>query len=597
MSAPDGSVIHAWQARIGGTVVGAVADQPLQPGVTYVAASYSDVTSANAPAYADIVSQHYDPGADNAITGGSLADSLQGGAGNDTIFGGGGNDAISGGAGSDALAGGAGNDCIDGGTGDDTLAGGAGADTLSGGTGLDLADYSGSAAGVSIDLSKGAAFTGAGGDAQGDVFSGVDGVIGSAYDDTLIGFDGQDTAAGDVYSNVLSGGAGNDYISGLGGDDSLYGGSGNDRIYGGAGDDAISGGAGDDLLGGGLGNDFLAGGAGNDTITTGAGADTLVFAGGAGADTVTDFDLGDSNGDGFTNDQLDVADLLDARGQPVRSWEVTISDDRGNALLSFPGGEQVTLQGLSAAQVSQPGELFAMGVPCFVAGTAIATPGGPVPVEALRPGDLVETLDHGAQPLLWAGGHAFGPEALRTRRHLCPVRIAAGVLGNAVALSLSPQHSVVHAATGGLIRARHLAEFGAGAVRVQAGCRRVAYRHLLFARHEIVFASGAACESSLSRADDAGLARPGALGGNRRRRAATRPPRRRSRTGRGALRAARPAASRAPRGGGAGARRPPAGPERSRPGRQPGRRPLCLRHFEWQHGRQPTDSCAAARIR
>jgi hypothetical protein len=38
---------------------------------------------------------------------------------------------------------------------------------------------------------------------------------------------------------------------------------------------------------------------------------------------------------------------------------------------------------------------------CFVAGTLIATPSGAVPVERLRPGDLVATWDEGAQPVRW----------------------------------------------------------------------------------------------------------------------------------------------------------------------------------------------------
>ncbi len=54
-------------------------------------------------------------------------------------------------------------------------------------------------------------------------------------------------------------------------------------------------------------------------------------------------------------------------------------------------------------------------VPCFVAGTLIRTPDGDVPIESLRPGDLVLTLDDGPQPLRWVGSRVV-PRRARWRR-------------------------------------------------------------------------------------------------------------------------------------------------------------------------------------
>ena len=190
------------------------------------------------------------------------------GSGNDSVFGGAGNDVVYAGAGNDSMSGGAGNDSLYGGTGSDTLAGGAGADYLDGSSGMDYADYTTSGAGVNVNLQTGAA---SGGDAQGDTFYGIDGVIGSAFNDTLTGADGQGTAVGDTFTSVLYGGAGDDLIDGGGGNDSLYGGTGNDSVIGGTGDDLVDGGAGRDLLYGGAGNDSLYGGADADTIYGGAG--------------------------------------------------------------------------------------------------------------------------------------------------------------------------------------------------------------------------------------------------------------------------------------------------------------------------------------
>jgi hypothetical protein len=67
-------------------------------------------------------------------------------------------------------------------------------------------------------------------------------------------------------------------------------------------------------------------------------------------------------------------------------------------------------------------------IPCFLAGTMIATPMGDVAVETLRAGDLVLTADGRAIPVVWLGRRTVFtvlgmPEALQ------PVRIAAGALG------------------------------------------------------------------------------------------------------------------------------------------------------------------------
>ena len=62
-------------------------------------------------------------------------------------------------------------------------------------------------------------------------------------------------------------------------------------------------------------------------------------------------------------------------------------------------------------------------VPCFVADTLIRTPNGDVPVETLAPGDLVETVDEGAQPLRW-----IGMRQVKSVGNLAPVRFAAHLI-------------------------------------------------------------------------------------------------------------------------------------------------------------------------
>src|SRR5262249_46919930 len=112
----------------------------------------------------------------------------------------------------DILKGNGGANALSGGAGDDSLTGGAGAGVLDGGTGVNTASYSGSAAGVSVDLETGAD---AGGDAQGDTLSFIQNLVGSAFNDTLKG--------DDVFGNVLTGGAGADkLIGGSGVDTASY---------------------------------------------------------------------------------------------------------------------------------------------------------------------------------------------------------------------------------------------------------------------------------------------------------------------------------------------------------------------------------------
>ena len=107
---------------------------------------------------------------------------------------------------------------ITGTTQNDTIEGGAGADSLNGGNGTDTASYADSAAGVTIDLVINSA---SGGDAEGDTFSSIENLTGSAHGDVLIG-------NGDA--NVIEGGDGADFLFGFTGIDRLYGGDGDDFL-------------------------------------------------------------------------------------------------------------------------------------------------------------------------------------------------------------------------------------------------------------------------------------------------------------------------------------------------------------------------------
>ncbi|MCW1918051.1 Hint domain-containing protein [Rhodobacter sp. KR11] len=260
--------------------------------------------------------------------------------------------------------------------------------------------------------------------------------------------------------------------------------------------DLLFGGAGNDTISGGTGDDHILGGAGNDSLTLGTGSDILDLVNGDGQDTVTDFNM--TLVSGKTTDQLNVADLLDLNGNPVRVNDVVVTDDGfGNARLTFPNGESVVLDGISPASVNSYAALHSMGIPCFVTGTRIKVPEGDALVEDLRPGDLVETLDHGAQPLKWVGSKVMTPQELKDAAKMRPVRIKAGTLGATSDLWVSQQHRMLVTLKGHevLVRAIHLAQAAMRGVRVAQGRRQVRYHHLLFAQHEVNIANGALTES------------------------------------------------------------------------------------------------------
>jgi Ca2+-binding RTX toxin-like protein len=298
---------------------------------------------------------------DDIFVGNAVGNGFDGGSGEDIIYGLGGDDFLFGNRGYDTLYGGDGNDTLDGGAGNDRLYGGAGTDLLNGGTdssyNYDLACYDQATSGVYARLDG---VAGSGGEATGDVFQEIEGLVGSAFDDVLVG---SDLLIGNTRpDNSLFGGAGNDALYGLRGDDLLDGGAGADLLNGGDGYDSVdyrsatagvyarldgvagaSGDAlgdtfisieriigsnfndifvgsndfvtrdfivaqdGDDTIYGLNGDDVLDGEDGNDTLYGGAGADFLVgglgndnIYGGAGADDMR-------GGDGFDLARYDQA--------------------------------------------------------------------------------------------------------------------------------------------------------------------------------------------------------------------------------------------------------------------------------------------------
>ncbi|SFI33789.1 T1SS-143 domain-containing protein/type I secretion C-terminal target domain (VC_A0849 subclass) [Pseudomonas guineae] len=176
-------------------------------------------------------------------------------------------DTLNGGDGDDILIGLSGNDTLNGGNGNDILAGGAGNDALNGGAGIDTASYIDAASAVTVNLGVASAQNTGG--AGTDTLSSIENLIGSGFNDTLIGNNS---------ANLLFGGAGSDTLVGNGGDD------------------------------------ILIGGLGADTMTGGSGKDTFLWQKGGlggGVDHITDFNVDTA---GVNSDILDLSQLLSGVG-------------------------------------------------------------------------------------------------------------------------------------------------------------------------------------------------------------------------------------------------------------------------------------------
>ena len=252
---------------------------------------------------------------------------------------------IDGQAGNDIITGNGGDDMLFGNAGDDAFVGGVGADTMDGGDGTDRVSYSTETVGILVTLGG----SGAGGQAEGDVFRSVENITAGSGNDELRGDDGANLFFGLGGDDLLFGGAGNDDLRGGDDNDVLVGGAGADTLNGDAGSDRVSyslsstgvtidlsnvrvatggdaagdvfnsiervtGSSGNDDIRGSTGNDTIDGFSGNDTLNGGTGNDALI--GGAGTDT---FQFFNSFGADRIVDFADGTELVDMTGNAVAS--------------------------------------------------------------------------------------------------------------------------------------------------------------------------------------------------------------------------------------------------------------------------------------
>ena len=146
-----------------------------------------------------------------------------------------------------------------------------------------------------------------------------------------------------------------------------------------------------------------------------------------------------------------------------------------------------------------------LGPPCFVLGTEIATPMGNIAVENLNEGYLICDVDHAPIPLRLAVRRCFSARDLEQNPQLLPVRISAGALGLGLPkrdLLVSRQHRMLVSSKVSermfgtadvLIPAIKLTALPG--IYVDESVQSVEYFHLVFDKHEVIFAEGAPTES------------------------------------------------------------------------------------------------------
>ena len=180
--------------------------------------------------------------------------------------------------------------------------------------------------------------------------------------------------------------------------------------------------------------------------------------------------------------------------------------ESGGVVSSFtiPGSPDVEIFGINnggtlvgVADDTNFGEHAFTATPaCYCRDTAIATPGGPVAVQALSIGDLVCTASGEARPVKWIGRRSYAQRFVMANPALQPVRFTAGSLGQGLPhrdLLVSPAHAMF--LDGLLIPARCLVN--GHSITQERGFDRIDYFHVELETHDVIMAEGVPSESFL----------------------------------------------------------------------------------------------------
>lgn len=244
---------------------------------------------------------------------------------------------------------------------------------------------------------------------------------------------------------------------------------------------------------------------GSQTLTNAVTVDGVNYAAGLGLEAEYTVVFADSAGNEYTL----VAFNIREPGAPNPYGSVEA--------LAFVGGEGgfppigETLTFVSAQEgPSVPYSTLAFP-PCFTRGCQVMTPNGPRLIEDLEIGDLVETEDHGAQPIRWVATTRLPAASLRAQEGLRPVVIRADAFGAGCPARdtiVSQQHRVLvsgwqaallYGEDEVLVPAKKL--LNDHSILLADAETDVEYFHLIFDAHEILTVDGLKSESFLPSAE------------------------------------------------------------------------------------------------
>jgi hypothetical protein len=230
---------------------------------------------------------------------------------------------------------------------------------------------------------------------------------------------------------------------------------------------------------------------------------------------VGDLVLDVPGGDEGTITGFGVGNTIDIQGSVYSGALFTQGPSGAAGTLTLSGGTSAPLSlpvlGDYAANdfLATPGatDTIVTLVPCFAAGTRVATERGDVRVEDLRVGDRARCLFAGWAPIVW-----IGYRSVDCRRHpdpekVWPVRVRAGAIAEGMPfrdLYLSPDHALYLG--GVLIPIRHLIDRDG---IEQKKVEQVLYYHIELARHGVLLAEGLPAESYLDTGDRRNFANGG----------------------------------------------------------------------------------------